>query len=177
MEHPSAIHNRLEQAKVTLQDLNKQIERNRRLLGAELAKKEPNSHRIEGYENTIKELEEKKESVPYQIEALKKSFEAAKQFEERREHTVALAAPLIPKLQKLSKHLTILMRETDRVNDEILKINEEITNLERSAKITVARPFCSLDYQSIKPISTSIESEVNGSGRTLFHWPGRNWPA
>ena len=177
MEHPSAIHNRLEQAKVTLQDLNKQIERNRRLLGAELAKIEPNSIIIEGYEGTIKELEEKRENIPYQIEALEKKLEATKQYEEERARTVALAAPLIPKLQKLSKHLAILMTETARVNDEIEKINEEITNLERSANITIVRPFCTVGYQSIKPISESIESEVNGSGPTLFHWPGRDWPA
>jgi chromosome segregation ATPase len=177
LEHPGAIHNRLEQAKVILQDLNKQIERNRRLLGAELAKIEPNSHRIEGYESTIKELEEKIESVPYQIEALEKRLEEAIQSEEGRDRAAAMAAPLITRLQKISRHQALVLREANELNDEILKIIGEINRIEREAKIKIARPCCSTGYQSIKPIYQSIAEEVNGNSRTLFFWPGQDWPA
>ena len=74
MEHPNAIHNRLEQARATLHNLDEQVERNRRLLAAELGKKEPNSIRVEVYESKIKELKEKNASGPYLIEELERKL-------------------------------------------------------------------------------------------------------
>ena len=177
MEHPSAIHKRLAQAKVTLEELIKEIEENRRLLGHELGKKEPSSHRVENYEDIIRKLEKQRENIPFQIVALEKDRGEAKQHEERRERVAGMAGSAIPRLQKLSRHLLILLRECDEINDEIFKIIKELINLERSAKITIARPFCTNGYQSIKPITQSIESEVKGNGRTIFHWPGKDWPA
>jgi len=173
----SEISKRIESQKALFEHTKDALESLKKQRATEAAKREPLKFRLEKMDAEIREAEELLKRVPDTIEELERQLGQAKTEEKNRDAAVSSCEKLLPRMQKLTKQLAALLKQAQKVNEELLSLNSEIGQIEREYKVRVYKPFVSLGFRSLETLLSCIEAEVRGEKRPMLYWPaGRNWP-
>jgi len=173
----SEIQKRIEDQKGLLEHTKKTIEELKRQRATEAAKREPLKFRLDKMDAEIREAEELLKRTPDTIEELERQLGQAETEEKNRDAAVSSCEKLVPRMQKLTKQLAALLKQANKVNEELMSLNNEIGQIEKEYKVRVYKPFVSLGFRSLGTLLSCIEAEARGEKRPMLFWPaGRNWP-